>query len=638
MAGKLFSFFKTSRSLKPVDSPVERLEQARALHQQGQLEAAAAMYADIVAAHPESAEAHYRRANVLKDQGALPAAVAGYDRAIELKPDYAHAFCNRAVVLGQLQRLPEALASYDRAVAIDPTDALAYCNRGMLLSAMGQKDAALASVDRAVALNDAVPAAHFFRGGLLQERRQWAASLASYDRAIALNGGDAAIHYNRATVLKQLERWGEAVAGYDRAIAQNGKLAAAHAGRGDALYHLGRLQEALESYNTALGIAPEAGAYGGRGVVQQKMGDFAGARASFDQAITASPNDPQCSFNRGAALEKLGDFAGAMESYRRAVAIKPDFAEAHLNLALTALRVGDYPTGWSHYEWRWRVQRGHILMEERNFSQPLWLGAEDIAGKTILLHGEQGLGDTLQFCRYAEQVAGRGAKVILEVPRSLRSVCSTLRGVTRVVARGEPLPDFDLQCPLMSLPLACKSTLQSVPAAIPYLKSDPGKVAAWQERLGTKTTLRVGLTWSGSVGARTYSERSFPLALLVPYLPDDCEYFCVQTEITDADRQTLLDNPDIRQFAGELRDFGDTAAVCECLDLVITMDTSLTHLAGALNKAAWVLVPFDSDWRWLMDREDSPWYPTVRVFRQKSRGDWAGVFAEVAGQLGALRG
>jgi tetratricopeptide (TPR) repeat protein len=582
----------------------------------------------------ESAEEHYRRANALKNQGALQAAVESYDRAIALKPDYAHAFCNRAVVLGQLGKLPEALASYDRALAIDPSDALAHCNRGMLLNAMGRKADALASFDSAIAVNAAFLAAHFGRAALLQERRQWAPALASYDRAIALNAGDAAIHCNRGTVLKQLERWGDALASFDRALALNSRLAPAYTGRAEALYQLNRLQEALDSYNTTIGITPDAAAYSGRGVVQQKMGDFAAALASFDQAIAANPNDPQGYFNRGAALEELCDFAGALASYRRAVSINPEFAEAHLNLALTALKVGDYPMGWTHYEWRWRVQRGPILIEERKLGQPLWLGESTLAGKTILLHGEQGLGDSLQFCRYAGKVAVLGAKVILEVQRPLATVCATLEGVAQVIAHGDPLPDFDLQCPLMSLPLACKSTLATLPAS-PYLASDARKVAAWQERLGARTKPRIGLTWSGSVGARTYSERSFPLALWIPHLAEELQYFCLQTEITESDRKTLVENPAIRRFDGELRDFSDTAALCECLDLVITVDTSLTHLGGALGKKAWVLVPFDGDWRWLIDREDSPWYPTVRVFRQKSRGDWAGVIARVAEQLRA---
>jgi tetratricopeptide (TPR) repeat protein len=633
MTAKFLSFLKPSRPAKPIDPPAEQIERARTLHREGQLAASLALYGEILAAYPNSSEAHYRRANVLKDQGALEAAVAAYDRAIALNPDYAHAFCNRGVVLGQLQKFPEALASYERALGLDPNDALAHCNRGMLLNATGQKDAALASFDSAIACNAGLPFAHFGRAALLQERKQWAASLASYDRAIALQAGDVSAHYNRGTVLTQLEQWAEALVSYDRAIALNDKFVRAHVGRAEALSRLHRFEEALDSYDRAIGLDPDAATHNGRGVVQHKMGRFEAALASYDQAIAASPNDAQACFNKGATLEKLHDFEGALASYRRAIATQPGFADAHLNLALTSLKVGDFVTGWTHYEWRWRVTSGPIFNEERSFSQPLWVAEDAIAGKTILLYGEQGLGDSLQFCRYAPQVAALGARVILEVPRALVSVCSTLKGVTQVIPHGDPLPHFDVRCPLMSLPLLFRTTLETIPSAKRYLDSDPRKVAAWRDRLGAKQKPRIGLTWSGSIGARTFSERSYPLAQLIPYLTDDFEYFCLQTEITEPDRETLAQNPAIRQFEAELMDFRGTAALCECLDLVISVDTSIVHLSGALGKATWALLPFDSDWRWLVDREDSPWYPAVRLFRQRCRGGWTELFARVAQQL-----
>jgi tetratricopeptide (TPR) repeat protein len=634
MKSKLLSFFKPAAPAKPVSPLGEQIERARVLHQQGQIEAAATLYGEILAAHPDSAEAHYRCANVLKDQGALQGAVSGYDKAIALRPDFAHAFCNRAVVLGQMRMMPEAVASYDRAIALDPTDALARYNRGMLLNGMGQKDAALESFNDAIACNAEFVPAHFARAALLQERKQWAAALASYDRAIALNAGDAAAYYNRGTILKELERWPDALASYDRAIALNGEFALAHAARAETLQQLNRLPEALDSYNKAIELSPgEATHYDARGVLLHKMGLFDAALDSYNQAIATNPNYPQAYFNRAAALEKLRDFAGALASYNLALAKKPGFADFHFNLALTSLKVGDYVNGWAHYEWRWRTDNGPILLKKREFSQPLWLGGDDIAGRTILLYGEQGLGDSLQFCRYCEMVAGLGARVILEVPRPLVSVCATLRGVTEVIPYGEPLPELDVQCPLMSLPLACKTTLETIPSPGKYINSDPLKVAAWQERLGAPTRPRIGLTWSGSQAARMHSERCFPLEMLVPNLPDNFQYFCLQTEITEVDRKTLAENAKIRQFDGELRDFSDTAALCECLDLVISMDTSVVHLNGALGKKTWVLLPFDNDWRWLIDRDDSPWYRTVRVFRQKSRGDWNDVFERVAAQL-----
>jgi tetratricopeptide (TPR) repeat protein len=634
MKSKFLSFFKPAATARPASALDEQIERARALQQQGKMEAGAALYEEILAAYPDNAEAHYRYANVLKDQGALERAVAAYDRAIALKGDYAHAFCNRAVVLGQMRMLPEAVASYDRAIALDPTDALARCNRGMLLNAMGQKDAALASFGDAIVSNADFFPAHFGRAALLQERKQWAAALASYDRALALNAVDTTVYYNRGTVLRELERWPDALATYDRSIALNGEFALAHAGRATTLQHLNRLPEALDSYDRAIEIDPdEAAHHDGRGVVLHKLGRFELALASFNQAGALDPTSAQTCFNRGAMLEKLRDFAGAIASYNLAIARQPGFADACFNVALTSLRVGDFSTGWTQYEWRWRTHNGPIALLGRDFRQPLWLGGQDIAGKTILLYGEQGLGDSLQFCRYATLVAELGARVVLEVPPPLASLCATLKGVTQVIPYGEPLPDFDVQCPLMSLPLACGTTLATVPAATPYINSEPRKVTAWQERLGAKTQPRIGLTWSGSQAARMHSERCFPLAELSPHLSRDFEYVCVQTEITPVDQQALAAKPAIRQFPGELRDFGDTAALCECLDLVISMDTSIVHLNGALGNKTWVLLPFDSDWRWLIDREDSPWYPTVRVFQQKSRGDWNGVFEQVAAQL-----
>jgi tetratricopeptide (TPR) repeat protein len=670
MGSKFLSFFKPGGARKRLVPPVTQIERARALHQQGQLAAAVALYDEVLAAHPDSAEAHYRRANVLKDQGALDAACVGYDQAIALKPEYAHAFCNRAVVLGQLRKLPEALASYDRAIALDPTDALTHCNRGMLLNALGEKDAALESFGKAIACDAGIYQAHFGRGTLLQERQQWDASLRSYDAAIALNGGDPLAHYNRGTVLKQLGRWVDALASYDRAIASNGEFARAHAARAEALQQLNRLPEALDSYDRAIEIDPrDATAHNNRGVVLQKMARFDAALASYNQAIATNSNYPQACFNRGTVLAKLRDFEGALASYdlaismqpefadayvnraislealgsvqeaiasvKQGIALKPDLPEAHFNLALLSLKAGDLTSGWAEYEWRWHARSGPIFREKREFVQPVWLGDADIAGRTILLYGEQGLGDSLQFCRYAELVARLGARVILEVPKPLVSLCATLRGVEQVVSHGDPLPAFDVQCPLLSLPLALGTTLETIPAATGYVSSDPAKVHAWQERLGPKRTARIGLTWSGNQTAGTNRQRHFRLAELVPYLPRDFQYFCLQTDITAADRNTLLENPAIHQFDGELRDFTDTAALCECMDLVISIDTSVAHLSGALGKATWVLLAFDADWRWLMDREDSPWYPTVRLFRQKSRGDWDGVFSRVLERLRA---
>jgi tetratricopeptide (TPR) repeat protein len=668
VGSKFLSFLRPGAAATPVPSVDEDIERARQLHRGGQLEPALRLYGDILKTHPDSAQAHYYRANVLKDQGALAAAVAAYERAIALKPDYAHAFCNLAAVQWQLGKISEALGSYDRAIHFDPKDALAHFNRGLLLNGSGQKDAALASFDEAIACNPGFFPAHFARGGLLQERQQWAESLVSYDKAIALNPADASAHYNRGTVLKQVGRWPEALASFDRALAVNGQFARAHAARAEVLGRLDRLTEAVEGYDRAIALEPgDAIAHNSRGAALQTLRKFEAALASYNQALAANPHYAEAYYNQGCVLAELQDFDGALRSYdqalalkpdyadvyvnralalenvgllgeaitsiRRGIALNPDLAEGHFNLALLLLRTGDLLAGWAEYEWRWLAKSGPIFREKRVFHEPLWLGEQDISGKTILLYGEQGLGDALQFCRYAGKVAALGARVILEVPGPLVSLCMTLKGVAQVVRYADPLPSFDVQCPLMSLPLVFRTTLETIPAPSGYLRSDPGKVAAWQARLGTRTKPRVGLTWSGNQAPGTNRLRHFALELLLPYLTDACQYFCLQTDIRPEDRRTLEANPAIQQYQHEFKDFSDTAALCECMDLMLSVDTSVAHMSGAIGKSTWVMLTREADWRWLTDRTDNPWYPGMRLFRQANRGDWIPVFEQVGAEL-----
>ena len=673
MKGKLLHLFKPvavtpPAAALPAAALAEQIERARALHQQREHDAAATLYKGILEANPASAEANYRFGNLLKDQGALEEALAHYDRAVALKSDYAHAWCNRAVVLGFMKRLPDALASYDRARAIDPEDAIAHCNRAMLLVALDNKDAALAGFDAAIARDARNFSAHSGRGGLLQGRKQWTAALAAYDQAIAINPADAATHYNRGTVLKELKQFTAALGSYERAIAANPQFARAHAMRAEVLQEIAQFAPALGSYDRAIELdAHDATTHNNRAVLLQKMARFAEGLAAYDRAVALNPNyaeawfnrgtllsdrdDPDAALgsyeraigarpnfadayvNRGIELEKLGQIQAARANYERSIAITYDLPEAHFNLALAALTLGDYATGWTEYEWRWRAKGGPIFREKRDFEQPLWLGQEDIAGKTLLLYGEQGLGDSLLFCRYVEWVAKLGPRILLEVPPPLVKLCTTLPGVAQVIPYGSPLPDFDLQCPLMSLPLAFNTTLATIPANVGYLRSDARKVDDWRRRLGPKVKPRIGLVWSGNPLVKANRKRHFALSSFVSHLSAAVDYFCLQTEVAAADRETLAKTPGILQFNDSLCDFTDTAALCECMDLVISVDTSVAHLSGALGKKTWVLLPFVADWRWLTDREDSPWYPTLRLFRQRSLGDWHGVFERVAAEL-----
>ena len=345
--------------------------------------------------------------------------------------------------------------------------------------------------------------------------------------------------------------------------------------------------------------------------------------------LALRPDHAEAYYNRGIALQSMLRLPEALESYRRAVALRPDYALAHWNESLCRLLMGDFEGGWREYEWRREVRE--FAPQYHDFPRPLWLGEQEVAGRTILLHAEQGFGDTLQFCRYASLLAARGARVILEVQPPLKSLLTRLSGPAMVLAQGEPLPEFDLHCPLMSLPLACGTTLDTVPAAERYLTADPERVAACSARLGNTARPRVGLVWSGNPAHGNDYARSIALVDLLGSLDGaGVTFVSLQKDVRSHDRATLAARADILHCGEELRDFDDTAAWIEAMDLVISVDTSVAHLAGALGKPVWVLLPYAPDWRWLLEREDSPWYPTARLFRQPRSGDWDGVLLAVA--------
>lgn len=405
----------------------------------------------------------------------------------------------------------------------------------------------------------------------------------------------------------------------------------------DALFLLGVIAGQTKQHGSAADLIGKAIAirpdnpffYYNRGVAFKELTRHDAAVECYDKAIALKPDYAQAHSNRGLALKELGQFDAALASYDRAIAIKPDDVEAHWNKALALLLRGDFAQGWNLHEWRWK--RGKIAL--RDFQQPLWLGHETIAGKTILLHAEQGLGDAIQFCRYVQLVADLGARVILEVQAPLIGLFEKFPGVSQLVAKGTGLPEFDCHCPLMSLPLAFNTDLNSIPVSPKYLSADANKLSTWSSRLGQQTGPRIGLVWSGSATHTKDHSRSVLLSALLDQLPAGPQYVSLQKEVREVDKAALESNPQILHFGDEISDFTDTAALCELMDVVISVDTSVAHLSGALGQRTWVLLPFIPDWRWLLDRDDSPWYPDVKLYRQTAAGDWDSVFAKVKADL-----
>ena len=645
---------------KPSTSPKTqaRFAQALGLHQHGRLEEAKAVYGEVLRANPRHAEAlqllgviayqsnlHQEalglidqalaiqpdnayflsnRGNALKELGRFEDAVATFDKAIRLRPDYADAYCNRGIALHAMQAYAQAMQSHDRAVALKPDFPTAYYNRAVALQDMGDLEAAVASYDKAIAQNPDYAQAYANRGLVLKELGKWEAAMLSFEAAIQRNPQDAKTCYHWALALHEIKQLDVAIALYDRAIGIQTDFAQAHYSRGLALQQSSQLEVALESYDQAIRFKPDyVDAHSNRGTILQHYQQWDAAMASYDQAIALNPSYAKAHNNRGNTLQERHQIDAALASYDQAIALEPDYADAYWNKGIALLLGGDFARGWPLYEWRHKALES--THPQRQFGQPLWLGQDSLQGKTLLLHSEQGLGDTLQFIRYAPLLAAQGARVVVELPRALMALLADMQGVSQFIEQGQALPACDYHCPLLSLPLAFGTTLSSIPAPVAYVRSLPSKHAQWTATLGAKTGLRIGIAWSGSTGHKNDHNRSITLAELLQHLPPGPQYISLQKELREVDQATLQANPQLRHFGPELVDFTDTAALCDLMDVVISVDTSVAHLSAALGQTTWVLLPYSPDWRWLLERPDSPWYPSVRLYRQDSDMRWAGV-------------
>jgi tetratricopeptide (TPR) repeat protein len=476
-------------------------------------------------------------------------------------------------------------------------------------------------------------------GVLNFQRHRMVEALRFLSKALRINSGSADAMSNLGLALHGTGRFEEAAAWHRNALG----LAPDHPeilyNLGNACLELGHIDEALASFDAVLAKNPDhVGALVNRGNTLLRFNQPMEAIASYDNALAAMPGHPQILTNRGHALRRLDRPVEALADFEAAIAAKPEFPEAHFEAAMTRLCLGDFEAGWKAYEWRWRT--GAFAGQLRQLQAPLWLGEAPVSGKTILLHAEQGLGDTIQFIRYAPLLAGRGAKVVCEVQPELQPLLSQLKDVT-IIAKGEPLPAFDLHCPLLSLPLAFGTQPETIPAVIPYLAAPAERLADWRDRLPPAGSLvarpRVGFVWSGQPSHKNDANRSIPLKRLAALFEDPpVQCFSLQSDLRDSDGEALRGLPDLVHLGGAFRDFADTAAVIALLDVVISVDTAVAHLAGALGKPVVILVPHAADFRWLRSRDDTPWYPTAKLFRQPAFGDWDSVIVRLRDELRQL--
>lgn len=539
--------------------------------------------------------------------GAISIARQQYDHALQCiagalrqspKPEYLRSLGN---VLELLGRLGEALQAYDKAVSLRPDDAEIWNSMGFVLTKLDRIDEAVLTFQHVLKLNPLHTAAAHICATLLVDEERFDEAIPYFDLCAKLEPNRAHTFQTRGLCHSKKQRFEQAISDYERAL----KLEPDH---GDTIYNLGHALLNCRRYD-------DASRY-------------------FDRALELDPDREPFLLNKGFAAAERHAFADALAAYSRALANNPNCVIARSNLSMLNLLVGNFAEGWAGREARWEANPSMI---RRDLTQPLWLGQQSIADRTILLHSDEGFGDAIQFSRYVPMVAARGARIILEVEKPAYPLLRGMPGVSQSLSRGSPLPEFDYHCPLTSLPLAFQTRLETIPGPVSCLPSIPQALRdQWESWLGPRDRLRVGLVWSGRATHVNDHNRSTTLQTLLPILDLDATFISLQKDPRQQDRITLGERAGVMDANEHLTDFLATAALVSCLDLVITVDTSVAHLAGTLGCPVWIMLPFTPDYRWLLDRDDSPWYPTARLFRQTATRDYAPVVERIKSELKSL--
>ncbi len=605
-------------------------------HRVGNLAEAERIYRQVLEAEPNLFQPWHLLGVIANQVGQHAAAVECFERALALQPDYAEAHCDLGTALGKLGRREEAIVSYLRAVELKPEYAEGHYNLGNELQQAAEGVGAIAAYARAAELRpDFADAQHNLGLTLLEQGRAEEAA-AAFSQVIRLEPGNAEAHYRLAGCLKSQGDVDGAIGSYRRAVARRECYVEAVTDLGVALHDLGKLDEAIACHLQCLEWNPSSfEAHNNLGTVYQDQTRLEEALVHYLRAFEIEPNAAETHVNLGNTYKQLGKTDESRAAYERAVAIRPDYAAAHQGIATLKLAAGDFESGWPQFEWRWKTGQ----LPPREYRQPAWGGRPLGAGETILLYCEQGFGDAIQFARYAVVVkrAHPAAKVVLECERPMLKLFGSLKGVDQLVARGDEPLAFDTHAALMSLPALVGTRLETVPCDVPYLFADEALIQHWREKLRSigeeERRFLIGVNWRGREGHVAAQRRDLPVSLLAS-LAELPGVQLVNLQKGAGERELAPGYAYRIAFLGDEVDrdhgaFMDTAAIMRNLNLVITSDTSIAHLAGALGVEVWVPLPFPSEWRWLQGRADSPWYPTMRLFRQMAAGDWESVFGEI---------
>lgn len=603
--------------------------------QEGRLDQAMTLFERALTLVPGSGPLHMDRGNILMLQGRVLEAKESYLRAMRLNPSQAEVYSNLGQVERQLGNPTEAIAHFEMATKVQPNLVDGWFGLGDARFDIGDYEAAAKAYARTLALKPLHFEALLNRGTALINLHRYAEAVGHFDRLISLLPEHAEAYARRGNAYIQLKQHRKGLESLERALALVPGNPDWLTWKGHALQGLERYQEAFAAYEQALAIFPDnPWAIEGLGAAAHKLDRFKEAVEFFERTLELVPNHPSALLNRGNARRELRDYASALTDFEKAIEVDPGYASAHFNRSVVLLKTNRWKEAWPEYEWRWKYSQAP---DPRTQPQglPRWDGTTPIANKKILLTHEQGLGDTLQFVRFATEIAKSGAQVWLWLPKSLTRILKQIEGVTGVIESNNSLDTtgFDYYCPLMSLPGILSATPDNIPSARQaYISADADLVQSWKTRLGPRNRgARVGLMWRGQFNPQL-PQRSLSLGALKPLLALPCEFISLQKdlELTDLEEVT---RSGIAHFGTTQQDFADAAAMIENCDLVVTIDTSIAHLAGAMGVETWIILPYAADWRWLDDREDCLWYSSVRLFRQPTNGDWATPVQRAAGEL-----
>lgn len=567
----------------------------------------AAVTTNRISKKSELSDKKFTQALALHQNNNREKAEALYNEILKRKPNHFQTLYYYGLFSCENHQFDQAIDLLTRAIKAIPYSAKSYYNRGVVYFEQELYEEALSDLSRSIELDSKYIKAYQLKASIYKKQKEYELAIDNHNKVIELEPENPDYYNDRGIIYMDNKVYKDALLNFEKALKIDENHIAALTNTGIIFFHLKQYKSALNFLNKAISISPDfAIAYESRAMLAGRLGNSKLAMKDHEKAISLGLNDPQTLFNT----------------------------------AITCLSLGDYENGWLRYESRWNIDKSTLALEKRNYSQPQWYGDCLLDGKTIFLYWEQGLGDTLQFCRYIELVAELKANVIVEVQKSLYPLMNHRYGkIAQIIPDNEPIPEFDFHCPLMSLPLAFKTRTESIPfTKAAYLTSDPDKMIYWKNKLGDQTKPRIGLVWSGNQSHLNDLHRSLEPKELEPLLSEQFEFVCLHKVIRDADKPWLQSHPEIRTYCDEIEDFSDTAALCDLMDIIISVDTSVVHLAGALGKPVWLLLSFTSEWRWLHDREDSIWYNHFRIFRQPKLGSWSETILKMKEAMNLLAG